>query len=163
MSGTPYSRLEALGLSLPPIRRAAGAYIPARRAGDLLFLSGRGGSHADGSVASGEVGSAVTTEEAYQHARTAGLQLLAAAHAELGDLGRIRAVVKLLGMVNAARGYAEHPRVIDGCSDLFLDVLGDAGRHARSAVGVGSLPHNMSVEVEAILLVAPSRDDNALS
>lgn len=163
MSGTPYTRLDALGLALPTVRSAAGAYIPARRAGDLLYLSGRGGNHPDGTIASGEIGSTVTTEEAYLHARTAGLQLLAAAHAELGDLGRIRAVVKLLGMVNAVRGYAEHPKVIDGCSDLFLEVLGDAGRHARSAVGVASLPHNMSVEVEAVLLVTSSKDDNVLS
>ncbi len=95
----------------------------------------------------------MTTAEAHDHARSAGLQLLAAAQAELGDLGRIRAVVKLLGMVNAVPGYRDHPKVIDGCSDLFLQVLGEAGRHARSAVGVASLPHDMSVEVEAILLV----------
>ncbi|MAB01038.1 MAG: hypothetical protein CMN87_07790 [Stappia sp.] len=150
---TPYDRLRELGLELPPVRKAAGAYVPGRLAGNLLFLSGRGGAHADGTVASGRVGETVTTEEAHVHARSAGLQLLAAAHAELGDLGRVQAVVKLLGMVNAVPGYREHPKVIDGCSELFLHVLGEAGRHARSAVGVGSLPHDMTVEVEAILLV----------
>lgn len=150
---TPYDRLRELGLELPPVRKAAGAYVPGRLAGNLLFLSGRGGAHADGTVASGRVGETVTSEEAHVHARSAGLQLLAAAHAELGDLGRVQAVVKLLGMVNAVPGYREHPKVIDGCSELFLHVLGEAGRHARSAVGVGSLPHDMTVEVEAILLV----------
>ena len=150
---TPYDRLRELGLELPPVRKAAGAYVPGRLAGNLLFLSGRGGAHADGTVASGRVGETVTTEEAHVHARSAGLQLLAAAHAELGYLGRVQAVVKLLGMVNAVPGYREHPKVIDGCSELFLHVLGEAGRHARSAVGVGSLPHDMTVEVEAILLV----------
>jgi enamine deaminase RidA (YjgF/YER057c/UK114 family) len=152
---SPYEKLAALGLELPAIRKAAGAYVPARRAGDLLFLSGRGGASADDTVASGRVGETVTTQEAREHAQSAGLQLLAAAHAELGDLGQIRAVVKLLGMVNAVPGYREHPKVIDGCSDLFIAVLGDVGRHARSAIGVGSLPHDMSVEVEAILLVDP--------
>jgi enamine deaminase RidA (YjgF/YER057c/UK114 family) len=155
MTETPYDRLEALGLTLPPIRSAAGAYVPARRAGALLFLSGRGGSDPDGTVAAGQVGSTVTPEEAHEHARSAGLQLLAAAHEELGDLGRIEAVVKLLGMVNAVPGFKGHPGVIDGCSTLFADVLGPAGAHARSAVGVASLPHDMSVEVEAILLVSP--------
>lgn len=150
---TPYDRLRELGLTLPSVRRAAGAYVPGRLVGNLLFLSGRGGAHADGEVASGRVGETVTTEEAHAHARSAGLQLLAAAHAELGDLGRVQAVIKLFGMVNAKPGYKDHPRVIDGCSELFLDVLGEAGRHARSAVGVGSLPHDMTVEVEAILLV----------
>ncbi|WP_420006321.1 RidA family protein [Arenibacterium sp. LLYu02] len=155
MTETPYDRLAALGLSLPPIRAAAGAYVPARRAGALLFLSGRGGSAPDGTVATGQVGSAVTPEEAHEHAHSAGLQLLAAAHAELGDLGRIEAVVKLLGMVNAVPGFKGHPGVIDGCSTLFADVLGPAGVHTRSAVGVASLPHDMSVEIEAILLVTP--------
>lgn len=150
---TPYDRLRELGLELPPVRKAAGSYVPGRLAGNLLFLSGRGGAGADGEVASGRVGETVTTEEAHEHARSAGLQLLAAAHAHLGDLGRVQAVVKLLGMVNAVPHYRDHPKVIDGCSDLFLAVLGEAGRHARSAVGVGSLPHDMSVEVEAILLV----------
>ncbi|SDU45264.1 RidA family protein [Stappia sp. ES.058] len=150
---TPYDRLRELGLELPPVRKAAGAYVPGLLAGNLLFLSGRGGAHADSTVASGRVGETTTTEEAHVHARSAGLQLLAAAHAELGDLGRVQAVVKLLGMVNAVPGYREHPKVIDGCSELFLHVLGEAGRHARSAVGVGSLPHDMTVEVEAILLV----------
>lgn len=150
---SPLERLRELGLELPPVRGAAGSYVPARRAGPLLFLSGRGGAGADGQIASGRVGESVTTDEAQAHARSAGLQLLAAAQAELGDLGRIRAVVKLLGMVNAVPGYRDHPKVIDGCSDLFLQVLGEAGRHARSAVGVASLPHDMSVEVEAILLV----------
>ncbi|EKF40136.1 translation initiation inhibitor protein [Nitratireductor indicus C115] len=150
---SPYDRLAAMGLELPPVRKAAGAYVPARLAGGLMFLSGRGGAGADGKVVSGRVGETVSTAEAHEHARSAGLQLLAAAHVELGDLARIKAVVKLLGMVNAVPGYREHPKVIDGCSELFLSVLGEAGRHARSAVGVGSLPHDMTVEVEAILLV----------
>jgi enamine deaminase RidA (YjgF/YER057c/UK114 family) len=94
-----------------------------------------------------------TVEEGYADARRTGLQLLAIAKAALGELSRIRAVVKLLGMVNAEPDFADHPKVINGCSDLFVEVLGEAGRHARSAVGMGSLPNRMTVEIEAILLV----------
>jgi enamine deaminase RidA (YjgF/YER057c/UK114 family) len=92
-------------------------------------------------------------EEAYAEARLTGLNLLAVAKSALGELGRIEAVVKLLGMVNAEPDFADHPKVINGCSDLLVAVLGEAGRHARSAVGMGSLPNGMAVEIEAILLV----------
>lgn len=154
MTMSPYDRLEALGLVLPPLRKSAGAYVPARFAGNFLYLSGRGGAEIDGSVATGVVGADFSTEQAYLHAQSACLQLLAAAHDALGDLGRIEAVVKVFGLVNALPGYGDHPKVIDGCSDLLQNVLGDKGRHARSAVGVSSLPQNMSVEVEAILLIS---------
>ncbi len=97
----------------------------------------------------------MTIEEAYQEARLTGLQLLSTAKSALGELSRIEAVVKLLGMVNAEPDFGEHPSVINGCSDLFVAVLGDAGRHARSAVGMGSLPGRMAVEIEVIMLVKP--------
>ena len=103
----------------------------------------------------GRLGRDATIEEGYADAQLAGLQLLAVAKAALGDLSRIKAVVKLLGMVNAEPDFADHPKVINGCSDLLVNVLGDAGRHARSAVGMGSLPNRMTVEVEAILQIAP--------
>jgi enamine deaminase RidA (YjgF/YER057c/UK114 family) len=95
----------------------------------------------------------MTVEDAYQEARLTGLNLLAVARQALGTLDRIEAVVKLLGMVNAEPDFADHPKVINGCSDLLVEVLGEAGRHARSAVGMGSLPNRMAVEIEAILLV----------
>jgi enamine deaminase RidA (YjgF/YER057c/UK114 family) len=101
----------------------------------------------------GKVGDTVTADEAYAHALLVGLNLLSVLHVELGDLSRVKRIVKLLGMVNATPDFADHPRVINGCSDLFVDVFGDAGRHSRSAVGVGSLPGNITVEIEAIVAI----------
>ncbi len=150
---TPYDRLEALGLVLPPAPSPVGNYVPTVIEGGLLFLSGQGPRDADGKFRTGQVGAGVSVEQAREHARLAGLNLLAAMQATLGDLGRVRQVVKLFGMVNAAPGFADHPAVINGCSDLFVDVFGDAGRHARSAVGMASLPMGITVEIEAVVAV----------
>jgi enamine deaminase RidA (YjgF/YER057c/UK114 family) len=130
-------------------------YLPYRWAGNLLYLSGQGPRRADGSIALGKLGRDVTVEDGYQHARLTGLGLLAAAKLAIGELSRIEAVIKLLGMVNAVPDFGDQPKVINGCSDLLVEVLGEAGRHARSAVGMGSLPGGMSVEIEAILLIKP--------
>jgi enamine deaminase RidA (YjgF/YER057c/UK114 family) len=150
---TPYDRLQQLGLTLPTPVTPVANYVPYVLAHGFLYLSGQGPRRADGSTPSGKVGDDVSVEEAYAHARQTGLNLLAVAHAALGDLGRIRRVVKVLGMVNATPTFGEHPKVINGCSDLFVDVFGEAGRHARSAVGMGSLPRNMTVEIEVIFQV----------
>jgi enamine deaminase RidA (YjgF/YER057c/UK114 family) len=150
---TPEQRLEALGLTLPPVPTPVANYVPYRLAGNVLYLSGQGPKRPDGSYRAGRLGRDISVEEAYQEARLTGLGLLAAAKAALGSLDRIEAVLKLLGMVNAEPDFADHPKVINGCSDLLVDVLGEAGRHARSAVGMGSLPNRMAVEIEAILLV----------
>ena len=128
-------------------------YVPYRWAGNLLYLSGQGPKRLDGTYRPGRLGRDISVEEAYEEARLTGLNLLAVAKSALGELNRIEAVVKLLGMVNAENDFSDHPKVINGCSDLLVDVLGDAGRHARSAVGMGSLPNRMAVEIEAILLV----------
>ena len=128
-------------------------YVPFVLVNGFLYLSGQGPRRADGSLHTGKVGSDVSVEDAYKHAQLTGLNLLAVAHLALGDLARVRRVVKVLGMVNAIPTFGDHPKVINGCSDLFVNVLGDAGRHARSAVGMGSLPGNISVEIEAILQV----------
>jgi enamine deaminase RidA (YjgF/YER057c/UK114 family) len=152
---TPEERLIALGLSLPPVPTPVANYVPYRWAGNLLFLSGQGPKRPDGTYRSGRLGRDITLEEAYAEARLAGLQLLAVAKAAVGDLSRVEAVIKLLGMVNAEPDFSDHPKVINGCSDLFVEVLGDAGRHARSAVGMGSLPNRMAVELEAILMIRP--------
>ena len=101
----------------------------------------------------GKVGDTITTEVAYAHAQLVALNLLSVLHDTLGDLARVTRVVKLLGMVNATPDFTEHPRVINGCSDLLVQVLGDAGRHSRSAVGVGSLPNNITVEIEAVVAI----------
>ncbi len=142
-------RLEELKITLPSLGAPMGNYVPARRAGNLLFLSGRGPA---GNV-SGKVGEAFTLEQAYQHARTVGLGLIAAMKQELGDLDRVKGIMKVLGMVNAVPTFTDHPKVINGCSDLLVEVFGDAGRHARSAVGMGSLPNQIPVEIELIALV----------
>ena len=150
---TPYDRLKELGLELPTAASPMANYVPFQLVNGFLYLSGQGPRRADGSLATGKVGADVNLEEAYQHAQLTGLNLLAVAHLALGDLARIKHVVKVLGMVNAIPSFGDHPKVINGCSDLFVNVLGDAGRHARSAVGMGSLPGNISVEIEAIMQV----------
>ena len=152
---TPEQRLASLGLVLPPVPVPVANYVPYRFAGNLLYLSGQGPKQPDGTYRAGRLGRDISIEEAYQEARLTGLQLLAVAKAALGDLSRIEAVVKLLGMVNAEPDFGDQPKVINGCSDLLVEVLGEAGRHARSAVGMGSLPNRMTVEIEAILLVRP--------
>lgn len=152
---TPYNRLDELGLSLMTPATPVANYVPFVLEGSRLYLSGQGPREPDGTLHTGKVGGGVTTQEAYEHARLTGLNLLSVAHMALGDLGRVKRVVKLLGMVNAVPDFKEHPQVINGCSDLFVAAFGDAGRHARSAVGMGSLPGGITVEIEAILDVAP--------
>lgn len=149
---TPEARLASLGLVLPEIASPMANYVPCKRHGDILYLSGQGPRRSDGSLATGKVGRDVSADEAYEHAKLVGLGLLAAAKAAAGELSRIE-VVKVLGMVNAVPEFADQPKVINGCSDLFVAVLGERGRHARSAVGMGSLPLQMTVEIEAIMRI----------
>ena len=144
------AKLNELGIELPPVPGPAGNYVHAVQTGNLLYLAGKGPIDPD---ARGKVGSDVSTEDAYQHARQVGLTLLAVMKDELGSLDRVKQVVKVLGMVNAVPEFGEQPAVINGCSDLFVEVLGDAGRHARSAVGMGSLPNQITVEIEVIVEV----------
>jgi enamine deaminase RidA (YjgF/YER057c/UK114 family) len=150
---TPEQRLERLGIILPSPPVPVANYVPWRFAGPLLFLSGQGPKLPDGTYSTGKLGLNVDVSKGYEDARLTGLQLLAVAKKALGDLSHIEAVVKLLGMVNATPDFTDHPKVINGCSDLFVEVLGEAGKHARSAVGMGSLPIGTTVEIEAILLV----------
>jgi enamine deaminase RidA (YjgF/YER057c/UK114 family) len=145
--------LKKLGVILPEITIPSANYVPFRLHRDTLYISGQGPRLPDGGVSKGIVGRDVDTAQAYQDARTAGLGLLAVARHALGSLDRVEYVVKLLGMVNAAPGFADQPKVINGCSDLMIEIFGEAGRHARSAVGMGSLPNNMTVEIEAIFAV----------
>ncbi|MFM8768429.1 MAG: RidA family protein [Rubrivivax sp.] len=150
---TPYDRLKQLGLELPTPATPVANYVPYVLANGFLYLSGLGPRRPDGSMSKGKVSDTVSLEQAYLEAQLAGLNLLAVAHLALGDLGRIRRTVKVLGMVNATPEFGDHPKVINGCSDLFVNVLGEAGRHARSAVGMGSLPGMMPVEIEVIFQV----------
>ena len=144
-------RLVELGIELPPVSPPAASYVHAVPTGNLVYLSGAGPTTPGTSTPTGKVGLDVTTEEAAAHARQVGINLLAVLREELGDLDRARRVVKLLGMVNAVPDFVEHSQVINGCSDLFVEVFGEG--HARSAVGVGSLPLGMTVEIEAIFEV----------
>lgn len=150
---SPYDRLKSLGITLPPAPPPIANFVTHVREGNLLFLSGQGPREADGRMHSGKVGGDVGVDEAYRHAQLTGVNLLAVLQEALGDLSRVKRVVKLLGMVNAVPEFADHPSVINGCSDLFVDVFGEAGQHARSAVGFGSLPGNITVEIEAIVAV----------
>jgi enamine deaminase RidA (YjgF/YER057c/UK114 family) len=149
---TPEAKLAKLGLILPTVPTPVANYVPFKRDGNTIYLSGQGPRREDGSMFTGKVGADVTVDEAYGHARLVGLGLLAAAKLASGDLGKIE-IVKLLGMVNGVPEFAQQPQVINGCSDLFVEVLGERGRHARSAVGMGSLPGNITVEIEAIIRV----------
>jgi enamine deaminase RidA (YjgF/YER057c/UK114 family) len=149
---TPEAKLAQLGLILPEVPKPAGSYLPYKLSGDTLYLAGQGPMRADGSFATGKVGRDVTVDEAYEHAKLVGLGLLAAAKAAAGELSRIE-VIKVLGMVNAVPEFTEQPKVINGCSDLFIAVLGERGRHARSAVGMGSLPLSITVEIEAVMRI----------
>lgn len=151
----PYQRLAALGLALPAAPTPVATYVPFVFTGPLLYLSGQGPRHADGSYSVGRLGENTSVDDAYAHARHTALNLVAVMDMALGDLRRVRRIVKVLGMVNATPDFRDHPKVINGCSDLFVEIFGDAGRHARSAVGMGSLPNGMTVEVEAIVEVAP--------
>ena len=149
----PEARLRALGLTLPVPNAPVANYVRAVRSGNLLFLAGHGECGA--TFTAGKVGRDVTVDSAYASARRVGLCLLSSVKAELGDLRKVRRVVKVLGMVNATPEFTDHPKVINGLSDLLVAVLGERGRHARSAVGMASLPFNLTVEVEMVVEVSP--------
>ena len=146
------ARIKDLGISLPQPAKPVGNYIPGVRVGNLLYLSGHGPVRVDGQpTARGKVGRDLSTEEAYKIAREVGINLLGSARVILGSLDKVRRIVKVLGMVNSADGFGEQPKVINGFSDLMVEVFGENGRHARSAVGMAELPMGIPVEIEVIL------------
>ena len=149
------ARLAELKIDLPERMTPAGNYVPAVQTGNLLYLAGHGPVRVSGKPSrTGKVGTDLTVEEGYQVAREVGLNLLATTRGALGSLDRVKRVVKVLGMVNSAPGFSQHPAVINGFSDLMVEVFGEAiGKHARSAVGMGELPAQIPVEVEMILEV----------
>jgi enamine deaminase RidA (YjgF/YER057c/UK114 family) len=147
------TRLKELGLVLPPVPKPVANFLPYRRAGNLLYLSGQGPRDENGASLAGKLGADISLEEGYRRARLVGLGLLAAMRDALGSLDRVDYVVKLLGMVNATPDFNDSPKVINGCSDLFVEVFGEAGRHARSAVGNVMLPNQISVEIEGIVAI----------
>jgi len=148
------ANLIQLGIELPPVPSPVANFIRARQVAGLLFLSGHGPVRPDGSRVVGKVGSDLDVEEGKAAARLTGLNLLATTRAHLGSLDRVRAVVKVLGMVNSAPGFDRQPEVVDGFSDLMVEVFGEQGRHTRSAVGMAELPFGIPIEIEMILEVA---------
>jgi enamine deaminase RidA (YjgF/YER057c/UK114 family) len=150
-TGGAEDNLKQKHITLPPPATPVANYVPAVRVGNLLYFSGAGPGP---STPKGKVGKDLSLEQGYQAARAAGLNLLATARATLGSLDKVKKIVKVLGMVNSAPGFAEQPKVINGFSDLMVEVFGEAiGKHARSAVGVAELPFNIPVEIEAIFEV----------
>lgn len=146
-------QLKEKGIELPPVSAPVANYVNAVRVGHLLFLSGKIPTKADGTNITGKVGKDLTIDHGYQAARLVGLHHIAVLKAELGNLHKVKRIVKVLGMVNCEGNFTDHPKVINGYSDLMVEVFGDKGKHARSAVGVGSLPGNVAVEVEVIVEV----------
>jgi enamine deaminase RidA (YjgF/YER057c/UK114 family) len=149
------ARLKELGIVLPSMGTPVANYLPYRIAGNILYLAGQGPRDESGKQLTGKLGKDISVEEGYRRARLVGLGLLAAMRDALGSLDRVDYIVKLLGMVNAVPDFNDSPKVINGCSDLFVEVFGDAGRHARSAVGNVMLPNQISVEIEGIVAVKP--------
>jgi enamine deaminase RidA (YjgF/YER057c/UK114 family) len=146
-------RLRAKGLELPPKPSPMAQYVSAVRTGNLVFVAGHG-PHKDGElIYKGKLGRELDVETGYEAAQLVALNMLASLKAEIGDLDRVTRVVKLLGMVNCTPDFGHQPEVINGASDLLVDLFGERGRHARSAVGMGSLPRGISVEIEMVVEV----------
>lgn len=149
----PESKLQELGIELKIPGTPVANYVHAVRAGNLLFLAGKGPKKPDGKNIVGKLGADLTIEEGYEAARVAGINQLAVLKAELGDLNKVKRIVKVKGMVNAIPDFKDQSKVVNGYSDLMVAVFGEKGKHARAAVGMGSLPGNMAVEVEMIVEV----------
>lgn len=147
------AKLKEMGIELPPAVTPVANYVPAIRTGNLVFLSGHGPFNEDGSLITGKIGSDLTTEQGYEAARRVAIGLLGSLKAVIGDLDKVERVVKLLGLVNCSPEFADQPKVINGASDFLVDVFGDNGKHARSAVGTNALPLNIAVEIEMIVEV----------
>lgn len=154
MTGTIEARIAELGLTLPAAPNPVANYVPFLVSGNLLFISGQISKAADGSIVTGALGRDVDIEQGQAAARLCALNILAQAKSALGSLDRIGQVLKLTGFVNATADFADHPKVVNGASDLMVDVLGDKGRHTRAAVGVSGLPLNSAVEVDAVIAIA---------
>jgi enamine deaminase RidA (YjgF/YER057c/UK114 family) len=148
--------LKSLGISLPPASPPVANYVPTVRTGNLVYLAGTPSKDLAGNLITGKVGTDLTTDQGYQAARLTGIYLLSALKAEIGDLNKVTRVVKVFGMVNADPTFTAHPTVINGISDLLVAVFGDCGKHARTAVGMGSLPFGIAVEIDMVVEVADS-------
>lgn len=146
-------KLKELGIELAPPTKPIANYVKAVRVGNLLYLSGHGPTNADGSNITGKVGKDLTIEQGYEAAKVTAAGLLSTIKAELGDLNKVKRVVKVNGWVNCYPDFTDQPKVINGCSDLMVAVFGEKGRHARAAMGVVALPQNIAVEIEMVIEV----------
>lgn len=151
----PERKIDSLGITLSTPSAPVANYVNAVRSGNLIFLAGKGPLQDNGENITGKVGTSLTIEEGYEAARITGINQLSVLKAELGNLNRVKRIVKVLGMVNADPDFTDHPKVINGYSDLMVAVFGEHGKHARAAVGMGSLPSDIAVEVEMIVEVYP--------
>ncbi len=149
----PEARLKELGIVLPPAPQPVANYVNGVRTGNLIFLAGKGPKRADGSEVIGKLGADVSIDEGYEGARLTAINQLAVLKEMLGDLNKVKRVVKVLGMVNSDPEFVQQPAVINGFSDLIVEVFGERGRHARAAVGMASLPRGQAVEIEMIVEV----------
>jgi len=147
------NRLKEMGIELPPAVTPVANYVPAVRSGNLVFLSGHGPFDESGALITGKVGADLTVEQAYQAARRIAIGLLGSLKNVIGDLDKVKQIVKLLGLVNCTPDFGDQPKVINGASDFLVEVFGEKGKHARSAVGTNALPMNISVEIEMIVEV----------
>jgi len=154
-AGSPEARLKALGIELPPAPKPIASYVLSVRTGNLVYLAGQGPFAGGKPTVTGKVGAELTEEEGYKAARATILGSLAALRAEIGSLDRVSRIVKVVGWVNSAPGFTRQPWVLNGASDLLVEIFGEAGKHARSAVGANELPLNIPVEIEMIVEVAP--------
>lgn len=149
----PEAKLKELGIELSTPSAPVANYVNAVRTGNLIFLAGKGPTKPDGTNVTGKVGTELTIDEGYEAARLTAINQLSVLKAELGDLKRVKRIVKVLGMVNCGPDFTDQPKVINGYSDLMVAVFGERGKHARAAVGMGSLPSNIAVEVEMVVEV----------
>jgi len=145
------AKIKELGITLPKPTTPVANYVKAVTTGNLVFLAGHGPTDKNGELITGKVGVDLSVEDGYQAARRTALSLLASLRAEIGSLDRVGRIVKVKGMVNTTPDFTQHPEVINGCSDLLVQVFGENGKHARAAVGMGSLPRNIAVEIEMVV------------
>ena len=149
----PEARLKELNITLPSPPQPVANYVNGVRAGNLIFLAGKGPKYADGTELTGKLGGNVTIEKGYEGARQTAINQLSVLKEMLGDLNKVKRIVKVLGLVNSSPNFIEQPKVVNGFSDLMVDVFGEKGKHARAAIGVNSLPRGQAVEIELVVEV----------
>jgi enamine deaminase RidA (YjgF/YER057c/UK114 family) len=152
---SPEQKLQQIGITLPVPSKPVATYVNAVRTGNLIYLSGKGPTNSDGTDITGKLGKDLSIEQGYAAAKSTGINLLAALKAEIGSLDKVKRIVKVLGMVNCTAEFTDQPKVINGFSDFMVEVFGEKGKHARSAVGMNALPKNIAVEIEMIVEVEP--------